>query len=71
MDFSLNNILIHFPRFAYFPGTSSKEKISFHWHFKPSCGIVIIFSEMVLSAGGLLASGQVTLVHCQVAMDQE
>ena len=71
MDFSLNNISIHILRFAYFPVTNGKEKSSFHRHFKPSCGIVIIFAEMVLSAGGLLASGQVTLVHCQVAMDQE
>ena len=30
----LNNILIQILRFAYFPVANSKEKISFHSHFK-------------------------------------
>ena len=42
--FCFNNILIQILRFAYFPVTNSKGKISFHRHFKTSNGFAYLYT---------------------------
>ena len=41
--FYFNNILMQILRFAYFPVTNSKEKISFHRHYKLALRWEVIF----------------------------